>query len=755
MMRVHLSVWTILALGSSACGGVATLSDNEPVSEEANEDLMLGDGAGGASRAKQAEKPSPAASEPMDAEGEVDDISVIVGLVKNKDKARSDGDSRSSAEEPARTRAWFPETFLWEPVIETGPDGVAEVPVRVPDRLTTWRVLGLAHSQEGSQAGLVHTFDTVQDVYVDPVLPGHLHVGDRLELPVQAVNTSSQVQQATLDVRGAASLRGGTTTDVRLQANGSVLRTVSLQAPYAGQGMIEAELSGLDKVVRQVPVRPVGKPHLDVAGGSLTDVRAFSLPGPDGADPATQELVVDVYPGGLAVLQSELDRLGAGGSVADPSYGFAVTSVLDELAAAAGAELDEDAVRRVRQQSWQRLVRSAGLDPQPDALIPLLGALRQVEDHELAQERRDLWALRLVEFQRADGTWAPGSSGSVQSLLVQTATAAWVLPDDEAYDTARLRASGAIERLARQVDDPYTAAVVVASGLVEGDLRDELEQTVLDGVRERSDGSRTVSVPRVYSAMAGGSPSRAEALAWTRLALDRRDDLPWRDDLVAELMSGYGARGFGAGRADQVALVAVADALPPITAPVSVALLLDDEEVARGTLDPAQPRTPLALAAAPGAQDPRYTLKVEGKAPGLAWTARLRSWTPWQAPRGNTGVEASFDPGRLQAGRLGTGRLVVSAPGGSQVTAHIGLPAGTWIDVDALRRHPAVRSAEQREDTLELGLRPLTPAEILEVPITLQPAFAGDFSTGPLSLEIRGSGSRDLDLPPPRWRVGL
>ena len=710
---------------------------------------------------QEARASSAPSAEPVDAlddAGGGDGIFSSAAELGGAKNARSDQDAEKpqpddDSTEPGRTRAWFPETFLWEPLVETGPDGVAEIPVRVPDRLTSWRVLGLAHSEHG-QAGSVHTFASVQDVYVDPVVPGHLYGGDRIALPVQSVNTSRTARDAVLSVEGSASLSGGGGGALKLLPGGTVLRTVSIDAPYAGQGMVQARLGTLDSVVRQVSVRPVGKPHLAVAGGSVTDVRSFSLPGPKGADPATQELVVQVYPGGLAVLQAELDRVGGGGSVADPAYGFAVTSVLGDLSAAAGVEVDDEAVRRVRQQSWQRLIRSAGLDPQPDRLVWLVGALREVEGHELAVERRDLWARRLVEAQRADGTWAPGDSGTLQALIVQTATAAWVLPEDEAYDTARAKAASAIERLARQVDDPYTAAVVVASGLVDGELERTLVAEVLEGVRERSDGSRTVRGAGSVHSGFGGMASHAETLAWTRLALASRDDLPWRDDLVAELMAGYGARGFGAGRADLVALVAVADALPQVTSPVDVVLLKDDEEVARATLDPSQPRDPVSLAAVPGGEDPSYTLKIDGSAPGLAWTARLRSYTPWESPR-NTGVEASFAPGTLRAGRVSKATLTLAAPGGSRVKAKVGLPAGTWVDLDALRTHPAIASAEQREDTLELQLNALGAAEILELPISVQPAFAGLFSTGPLSLEVRGAGAVDLDLPPPKWRVSL
>ena len=58
----------------------------------------------------------------------------------------------------AKSRAWFPETFLFEPLVVTDDGGSARVHVRVPDRLTTWRILALAHSRDGAQAGTETSF---------------------------------------------------------------------------------------------------------------------------------------------------------------------------------------------------------------------------------------------------------------------------------------------------------------------------------------------------------------------------------------------------------------------------------------------------------------------------------------------------------------------------------------------------------------------------------------------------------------------
>ena len=44
--------------------------------------------------------------------------------------------------------------------------GAAVVPVRVPDRLTTWRVLALAHSRTGAQAGAVTRSTAIDSTYI-------------------------------------------------------------------------------------------------------------------------------------------------------------------------------------------------------------------------------------------------------------------------------------------------------------------------------------------------------------------------------------------------------------------------------------------------------------------------------------------------------------------------------------------------------------------------------------------------------------
>src|SRR6185436_16620228 len=109
------------------------------------------------------------------------------------------GGEEAEIEEPAApTRAWFPETFLFAPLVVTNSDGVATHQVRVPDRLTSWRVLALAHSRAGAQAGAETTFRGTLPTYVDPVVPAFLMTGDEVSLPIQIVNTTDEAVTGTL-----------------------------------------------------------------------------------------------------------------------------------------------------------------------------------------------------------------------------------------------------------------------------------------------------------------------------------------------------------------------------------------------------------------------------------------------------------------------------------------------------------------------------------------------------------------------------
>ncbi|MCB9688409.1 MAG: hypothetical protein H6735_25440 [Alphaproteobacteria bacterium] len=664
----------------------------------------------------------------------------------DKDQAAQGGEDGSSE----RTRSWFPESFLWRPLVETGDDGVAELDVTVPDQLTTWRVLALAADASGQQSGTVHTFDSTLPVYVDPVVPGWLYAGDRIDLPVQAVNTTDHAISARLSLQAQGALGGEGVATIALSPGGSDVRSLPLRADGAGEATILAKLSAgsdSDAAERSFPVLPTGRPVERHRGGTLTDDRTFSLAGPGKADPSTEQIEVVVFAGPLAVVQAEVARVNAGARPDDGAYGFALASFVDELSAASGVEVDDKLNRRLQILAWQRVVRDLRA-PDANVAADLLGSMRDVSGHEQAEGALPILVSAVTRGQRADGAWARRDRSTLQEILVNTAFVGRTLGEEQ--QGSRLRASAFLERFLHEVKDPYTAAVLLASGLLDGDAEEPLRKLLDEALVDDADGVPTVNVPADVVDMWGVRPSASEMLAWTVLALP--DDHEDRGDLAARLMQRWDARwGFGAGRADTLALEAVVSALPGAPDAVDLTLTVGDA-VARGRLDPSQPKLPVLLTVRPGTGAEEVVLKASPAVPGLAFVATRRSWVPWTDEDRLRGVEAEVSADRLTVGEEGHLHLTLSAPSGTSLHVEQGLPAGVVVDPQLAQRYPRLSGVRVLQDRLMFDTASFGAGEILEIDVPVTPAFSGTFSTAPLLVGTRGS--EPVPMAPMAWTIG-
>ena len=103
-----------------------------------------------------------------------------------------------------------------------------------PDRLTGWRILGLAHDRSGHQSGALTRVQTALDLYVDLVVPRFLVVGDEIVLPVLIVNTgdASRAAHLTVQVSGA----GWRSVDTELRRPRSLERDARRPDPDRARG---------------------------------------------------------------------------------------------------------------------------------------------------------------------------------------------------------------------------------------------------------------------------------------------------------------------------------------------------------------------------------------------------------------------------------------------------------------------------------------------------------------------------------------
>lgn len=683
------------------------------------------------------------------AEGRADKGIAMMDDAEGKDQ-QGEGEP-ADGEGGGRTRSWFPEAFLWQPQVETGDDGVATLDVRVPDALTTWRVLALAHAGR-EQAGTVHEFQGTLPLYVDPVVPGWLYAGDRLMMPVQAVNTTAQPVTASVSVTAEGALTGSGQATMALGPAGSDVRSLPLDATGAGIAKITAVLAGeaADKVERTIPVSPTGRPVERTRVGTLASARAFTLPPPEGADPTTDRIEVTVFPGPLAVVQLELERLQGGARPVDPAYAFALTSRVASLSEGAGVPVDDAVLRRMRILGWQRIA-SLVMAPDPGQAADLLASVRDESVFTQVADLRGRLARVVVDGQRADGTWSRNARSTLQQVLVETAFAARSLPADERG--ARVRASGAIERHVHDIDDAYTAAVVLAADLAPESLRDDLLKKVAAAVVvDAETGERDVDVPDAVTNPWGQRPSRAELLAWVVLALPITSSD--RGDLAAALMQSWTATGgFGAGPADAIALEAVSTALGGVSSPVTVSLDVDGVASGSAKLDPHQPRVPALLGAPAGGADATFTVTASPAVPGLTFVATRRSWVPWTERDRLSGVDIAVATRDLAAGREGELSIEASAPSGIALRIEQGLPAGTVLGDSAPAAAAQIGATlDVRTDRVILTTRPFQAGERMAVSLPVIPAFAGRFQTGPL-LVSPGDGRKATAHRPVVWVV--
>jgi len=690
---------------------------------------------------------------------------------------KDQGEGAAAAEAPL-TRAWFPETFLFAPRLLTDADGNGSLEVRVPDRLTTWRVLALAHSRQGAQAGAVTTFPSQLPVSVDVVTPPFLVAGDRIALPVQLANMTDSTQRRTLTMRATGARLEGSTSSQSIPAQGTTSTTMWLQTAAPGTVAIEAGI-GDDAMVKSVEVLATGQPRQVEASGTLAAPRTVSLSTADAQGKpiaGSGKLAVRVFPGALAVLRSELGAAAARGSLQDDGYLMTLSAMLPSLSARLGSPVDDKELLRLRRLAAQRLARYA-LSPSLSSATSLAGgAVAHTPDSLLGRTGEHLVAF-LAREQRPDGTWGGGSGVSVQQLLVTTADGLLALQaaagtgasDVERAESTRrataatIRARGAMERMLPQANDAYTAAAVVMAGAVDDASKRALQDQILKALVSGGDGTKFLHADDGVVRADGQVPDAVEATARAVLALK---DFPAAStvlpDLGASVLSSYRpGRGFGDGATNRVALLAVAEVFKdplPQQVTVTVRAKTGDTDVVIGseTLQGARLHEVLSLSGLlPTLGDAvQVTLSSDPPLPGLSHVTSLSWSVPFAPPSAEAGLSLERElPRSLRVGTPADLLLRAVAPGGLPVTVVLGLPAGVDVvtrSLEALEEQGTIDSFTVVEGTVTLQAPARAQGELFVAKLVVVPTLAGAVRERLASVSAGGS---EVFVPPLVWRI--
>jgi hypothetical protein len=668
---------------------------------------------------------------------------------------------------PTATRAWFPETFLFQPLVVTDEKGSAVVPVKVPDRLTSWRVLALAHSREGSQAGAVASFLGTLPVYVDPVLPPFLMAGDEVRLPIQVVNTTEGDLARTLSVDGVGASVKFNAAPLKIPAGGSVVAYAALKAERPGLAGLRASLAGSDAVEKTFPVNPLGMPVEKRFGGTLASPRTVDIEGPAELEKDSAQVRVAVYPGALAVLRSELSGSLSRGGVEDDAYTLHLAGKAPELLKALGEEADPDAVRTLSIVAGQRVIRHALAPTVSSATLMAEAALAHPGNPVLARIGERL-ATKVASAQRPDGTFEGATGWTLQRLLVTTAdglravrAATGDASGRQRAAGAALRASGAFERTLEQVRDGYTAAAILSSGALKGPLAEKLRARVREAVTQDSSGYRALSVEPSVVRPDGRPPTGVEATALAALALEGDDQAPWRADLGATLLAAYHpAYGWGDGKTNLVALRAVLSLFKDkVPSQVKIALTIDGRPAADGVLDASKSKDVLVLAAAvpDAAGTHTYGIRADPPVAGLGYALTLTGFVPWKKERANRGLELALtEPKDATVGQASEVLLEAAAPSGKPLKVRHALPAGVQPDLKSLASLVSAGTLTRfraMDGAVEMEVPARQPGEVFAAKYRVVPTLAGTLRSGASTIALLADEETAHHVPPAVWSI--
>ena len=447
------------------------------------------------------------------------------GAKKNAaEKKPADAGGAGSSTDGPRVRSYFPETMVWEPEILADGKGRADLSLKMPDSITTWRLTAMAQTADGRFAESDHPLVVRKPFFLSVELPPNMTAGDRIDVPVTVSNESSKKLRATVDARASDALEvGGGPSAKNLSLEGGERQVISIpvRARAAGIGSLEVsatvegdEIEG-DAVQRTATVRPDGRKRVVSRSGIIGEKWTTELPIPTEAFAET--LAVDASVSGSAVADAfeGLDamlRRPDGCFEQTSSINYPNVMILRRLEQTKPQEWPggeekwleaKEKAERLISLGYQRMLsfrtRGGGfrIYPkeryEPDVMLTAYG-LMQMADMDGVMEV-DLKPLMretagwLTARQNDGGTWPVYASGMTGGgfhgedvgQVRSTAFVAWALmqiPEELTNPTPIEEALDHVEQAAPDVSDP-NALAIAANALLAGN-RKKAARGVLD-----------------------------------------------------------------------------------------------------------------------------------------------------------------------------------------------------------------------------------------------------------------------------------
>lgn len=229
-------------------------------------------------------------------------------------KPGSKGGGGGALEE--RKRGDFRDTAYWNPVILTDESGAASLTFKLPDNLTTWKLLAVGSTQKNLFGAGTRDVVETKHVIVRPVRPRFAVRGDEVQLGAIIHNFLPTAQTFRVTLTGSGfTMTGKAVQNVTLKpdAQQKLLFPVRITGPDAAVLNFRAESDrGRDEIEERIPVYIFATPQSVTTTGVITEggvTEKVLIPSATDASEGTLTLsvaptIATYLPGGLEYLRT-------------------------------------------------------------------------------------------------------------------------------------------------------------------------------------------------------------------------------------------------------------------------------------------------------------------------------------------------------------------------------------------------------------------------------------------------------------------
>ncbi|MBF9142593.1 alpha-2-macroglobulin family protein [Hymenobacter properus] len=124
-----------------------------------------------------------------------EEVKVLAGRTYAQDAGVSAGGAPDLSAVP--TRSDFRETALWQPALRTDKNGEVVLEFQMPEAVTRWQLLALAHDQQLHSGQLARQLVTQKEIQITPNAPRFLRQGDTFTFPAKFSNLTDHATSGT------------------------------------------------------------------------------------------------------------------------------------------------------------------------------------------------------------------------------------------------------------------------------------------------------------------------------------------------------------------------------------------------------------------------------------------------------------------------------------------------------------------------------------------------------------------------------